>query len=428
MGGTRTRGQHRRVDLTEVGAATTSAAGPGADHPLLKLQRDAGNQAVQGAIATIQRAPEEEREPATAALYAMANNRARVPTRGKVAMEIVKPTAVIGGAAGGLAGGPLGGVASAGNTGIATGILGGAGLADAGMTLAAGYSRREQALKAGDTSGVSLGEMKMRQGGWAAAGGAVGATQSGLRIGQAAGSAAGGLLTAASSLGIAGGVVTAADGMWKVYKAAGKLWDLGKQTIYTVKGNQWKERVGNRLKWKAGVGALKTALGALGIAAGALAIASNPVGWAVGLAAAIAGGAWAITKIAAKISDYWQRRKKKKEIEARDPDGSKRRNAKALADEVARELGTNAKVAGEMRGALEKGNAYQVQVRLRAIAAMHATVGRSDPTLLSRVTADDHEQHDAISLLAVLNIGPDEARSPSGQERIEKKLSVAEMA
>lgn len=426
MGGTRARGQLRRIDVEDLRVASGTGGTGGGDHPLLRLQRDAGNQAVQSAVATIQRAPtEEEREQATAALYTMANNRARVPTRGNVALEIAKPTAVAGGAAGGFLGGNLG---EAGNAGIATGVVGGAVLADAALTMRAGYSRRAAALKAGDKAGVSLGEGKMRQAGWTATGGAVGATTSGLRIGHAAGSAAGGLLTAASSLGIAGGIVTAADGMWKVYNAAGKLWNLGKQTIYTPKGESWKERVGNRLKWKAGVGTLKALLGGLGIAAGALAIVSNPVGWAVGLAAAIAGGAWAVTKIVAKISDYWQRRKKKKEIEQRDPDGSKRKQAKELADEVARELSVNAKTAGEMRGALQSGNAYNVQARLKAIAAMQATVGKADAAALPKATQDDKEQHDAVSLLAVLNIEPAEAKSPSGQERIEKKLSVAEMA
>ncbi|HWG72508.1 MAG TPA: hypothetical protein VG184_00475 [Acidimicrobiales bacterium] len=344
----------------------------------------------------------------------------RVPTRGNIAFEAAKPAGVIGGAAGGALG--------SGNFGIGSGIIGGAGLIDAGMTIHGGYSRRQAALAGRDLAGVSVGEGKMRSGGWGASGAAMGTTQAGLNIGKAAGSS---LVTvgALGGLSVAGGGVMVLQGLWRMYKAAGKLSGLARRAMFTAAGERWKARVGNREKWKLGVGALKVALGALGIAAGALVIASNPVGWALGIAAAVAGGAWAITKIVGKIKDLWDRRKAKKEIAKRDPDGSKRKTAKALADAVVVECSTNARVAGEMVGALGTGRPGIAAAYLAAIDRMDATVGKAtSPADFVKPSEDDKKAHDSFSLLGVLNIPPEEALSQSGQERIEKKLSVAESA
>ncbi len=412
------------------GSPSRSPLGP---NSLLQLQRLAGNAAVTKLMTqsggqaplTIQRLKDDgshdveddgevdDVEEPKAQEY----DRSRVPTRGNIAFETGKPTAVIGGA--------MGGGLGSGNVGIGSEIIGGANLLDAAMTIRSGYSRSR---KKDDRAGVSLGESQMRTGGWGLGGGAVSSTEAGVNVGKAAGSHLAGLGVGAAGLGVVGGGITTLQGLWKMYKATGKLMELGRRSMLTADGHRWKERVGNREKWKLGVGALKVALGVLGIAAGALLIGSNPVGWALGIAAAAAGGAWALTKIAGKIRNLWERRKAKKEIEKRDPKGAKRKEAKVLADQVARECSTNARVAGEMVVALGTGDATVVAARNRAIEKMDAMVGKAQGVELPRPTENDKRAHDSFSLLGVLNISPEEAQSLSGQERIEKKLSVAESA
>lgn len=345
--------------------------------------------------------------------------------------DLVKEGALKSAVIGGGAGSGIG----TGDMGIGSEIIGAASLVDAGMTGAFGYMRRRDALKPqpnlpkGDIAGASLGEGKMRSAGWGASSSTTATTQAGVNIGREVGThGLTALGTAAGALGVVGGGITTLQGLWRMYKAAGKLSSLADRSMYTPEGEKWKDRVVNREQWKLGVGGLKVLLGALGIAAGALLIASNPVGWAVGIAAAAAGGVWALSKIGGKISAMRDRRNARQEVLKRDPDGAKTKNAKELADQVARECSENARTAGAMVAALKVGDSNAVLQWRANVRAMERTVGVATPRAMVRPKDEDKRNFDSFSLLGVLNIEPEEALTPSGQERIEKKLSVADSA
>ncbi len=112
--------------------------------------------------------------------------------------------------------------------------------------------------------------------------------------------------TAAGALGIAAGSAQVLQGLWRGGKAVQKLcrltWGRAK-TMLSKRGQDWKSAIVSAEKFKGAVGAMKITLGALGIAAGALLIVSNPIGWGIGIAAAIAGGAYAGAKIAGKLKN-----------------------------------------------------------------------------------------------------------------------------
>jgi hypothetical protein len=420
----------QRADASAVSALQLQALKT--PQAVLALQRLAGNRAVVQRLAgnhtDVQRlwnpfadSPEEKARKAEMKRIAALKgyNPDRLPTGKGLFVEGVKPTAVIGSG--------MGSGLGTGDMGIGSEIIGGASLLDAGLTMYAGSERLGKAKAAGDTAGVSLGTAKLRTGAWGAAGSSTATTEAGVNIGKAVGHhGLAALGTAGGALGVVGGGLTSLQGMWKMYKAAGKLSKLAERGMYTPEGEKWKDRVVNREKWKLGVGGLKVALGALGIAAGALLIASNPVGWAVGIAAAAAGGVWALSKIGNKLKDLRERRNARHELLKKDPDGAKTKSAKELADQVARECSTNAKVAGEMVAALKVGDA-SAPLRWRAqVDRMDRTIGVATPASLVKPTQEDKKNFDSFSLLGVLNIPPDEAMSDSGHERIEKKLSVAE--
>jgi hypothetical protein len=228
-------------------------------------------------------------------------------------------------------------------------------------------------------------------------------------------------------------------------------------------------------KYKAAIAALKTGLGVLGIAAGALFLVSNPIGWGIGIAAAVAGGVWAAVKIAAKVKDANDRRKAANEIAqgkkpaeafdevtggARDasssapgkstangksktprkPDSEKtgtghvtekigpktgkadaRSKAIEQADLVARMASSHARLAHELRSALRFGNKNLVAGALERAAQDKAFSLES-----SVEREEDRELHDSMLLLSSVNVDPDEALAESGQELIEKKLSKLE--
>ena len=300
----------------------------------------------------------------------------------------------------------------------------------------------------------------------------VGTAKGGAGIASAAqaGTSAAGM--AGGVLGIVGGSAMVIQGSWRGGKAVMKLcrltWGRGKEMLSSA-GAKWKAVIMNAEKFKLAINALKIAAGALGIAAGALLIVSNPVGWAVGLAAAIAGGVYAAGKIAGKIKNTRDKNASKKKLAGQGAsseaasssemvieddwdmaeyrtkrdmarprganissegaeyappekdDSTKRKEAIEMANAVARDASKNARVAGEMRAALSLGNKD-------AVASALNTIAQNPQANLAEllVAPADQELHDAVQLLSAINVDPDEALSDSGQDLIEKKLSKAE--
>jgi hypothetical protein len=476
---------HRPAAGPGAGSRDRRPAGPPGD--LLELQQAAGNVAVQRLLDTpvvqrlrgwgeASRIPDAELDRIVTSGLARfsaadqaellgeharrkgtpaAPDRTRLPTRGKIGVEVAKPSGLL--AASGAAAGATSALAGRGGSGVGLDVFGGVVLADSLVTVASGYSRKEQAAKVGDTAGVNVGAAKMRSGAWDVAGGSVGVTRAGVKTGAAFGSAAVGLGAAAGGLGIAGGALSVAQGGWRAGQAAKKLWSMRNLEMLSDAGRRWKERIANREKWKVAVNALKMAAGALGIAAGILLI-SNPIGAAaaiggLALTGVIVGGVMAVGKIFNKVKDAYDRRQAKKKVKAKagaeaapaaapaagkvnpkDPYAAERVALKEQADEVVRECSTNARTAGEMRAPLQAlggkpSNKLEGMEQLYNIEQGHDPL--TDPGWVKQawaITKAEPLALDSGALLKVLNVSPEEAVSESGQERIEKKLSVSESA
>jgi hypothetical protein len=326
----------------------------------------------------------------------------------------------------------------------------------------------------------------MKGSGWGVATGVLGVAGGGMKLGSALGSTAVGLGAAAGAMGILGGSVMVAQGAWRIYTAGRRLSDLAAVKPASGKGRTWQAHARGREYRKAGVNALKIAAGALGIAAGALLIASNPVGWAIGLAGIAVGGALALGKLGSKISDAWNRRSAKKQLEKKGAfdalarpapqaqhtprgagaaapeaaqlaagadaatgtatatrgagsgpaaavaaDPTRRAEVHKLSDKVVQENSQNARYAAEMIEALRQGNQQHLDwlVEFRdQVFPEDADLSRSRQYLRGRVQVGEPEleRYDSALILGALNVDPDTALSESGQDLIQKKLSVAE--
>jgi hypothetical protein len=330
--------------------------------------------------------------------------------------------------------------------------------ADEGMGNLAGRKGKNQGMQAlTGAAGMAKSGVEM---GYLASAGKTGVTAA-LKSGVADAT----LGAAAGGLGVAVGSVQTLQGLWKSGKAVQKLCRLAwgrSKNMYSDKGQtKWKPAVLSAERFKLGVGVVKTALGVLGIAAGALLIVSNPIGWGIGLAAALAGGVYAASKIIAKITDARSRTKiaekiaansdptsavgvdvagdRIKENTAKSTGRAEKKNAKTgkgvgddekariaaieKANEVARQASDVAVVASQMREAM-----------LWADDIGHEGVWTALQNEVDQGTAhgagilEEHhkELYDAYMLLSTINVTREEAVSASGQELIEKKLSKME--
>lgn len=377
--------------------------------------------------------------------------RARMKTRGAGVAEIAKPAGVGAAAFGGshLAGGHSS--TSAAQSSIGGGVVSAALLGDAAMGLYGAYGAHGEAQKRGDVAGMHVATGRAKTAGWGVAGGSAGAAEVGLKVGHSLGSAAVGLTAAAGGLGIAGGAITVAQGLWKIVKSGRKLNKLSDVAPLTEPGRGWKGFISGREQRKIGVNALKVAAGALGIAAGALFIVSNPVGWAVGIAAMVTGGVVAGFKLFQKIKKTWKQRSAKKKMEgeggmdelARPAPGdhkpgspeeqeARRKQVRALADKVQAECSQGSRYASEMRGAIQGGDSDKGHFARAARDTFRPDDADLSQTLASlpertglQVSVADLKAYDAMALLDILNVTKEEALSESGQDLIARKMSVS---
>lgn len=330
-----------------------------------------------------------------------------------------------------------------------------------------GSTLRDEGQEFGDQGATALGNRKGKSQGMSGALGAAGAAKAGvetayvvsaaggssaaklgmkgaLELGKGAGDAA--LRGAAGGLGIATGAVTTLQGLWKGYKAGKKLWALtrGKgRRMLSGQGPLWKQAIVKAQRYKLAIAAAKTALGVLGIAAGALVLASNPVGWGIGLAAAIVGGGMAIAKIVGKVKDAKKRAQISEDIKAGKPLESavlpeipkkelpgaaaptvrekSRKEAIEHANTVAREASDLGALAGTMRHALAAGGDWAIVPAAAELDEEHGV-----PIEQTLATDGQQQMHDSFMLLASIGVKAEEALSDSGQDLIEKKISLVE--
>ena len=384
--------------------------------------------------------------------------------------EIAKPAGV-GAAVAGTAGGTYSSTAAAAGP-AASMVLGPVLMADAAMGLHSARTQRNKGAELGDDALVALGTRKAKDQAQGFMGAAVNTTRAGVGLGGAVGSAAGSaaLATAGGALGVVTGSAQVLQGVWRGGKAVMKLCRLAwgrAATMLSERGALWKKAIQSAEKFKAAISATKIALGALGIAAGALLIVSNPIGWGIGIAAAIAGGVYAGMKIAGKIKNASDRRdaadriakgitpselfpgesggnaiegpetakpasstpakktgsgfSNSKPAKVKTDKGEAHTKAVEQANELAREASAQARLADELRSALRGGDRVRVQ---RGIERSTEETGFDRAKFL---TADsDRELHDSFLLLSSINVDPDEALAESGQDLIEKKLSKVE--
>ncbi|WP_244927483.1 DUF4157 domain-containing protein [Nocardioides sp. W7] len=414
--------------------------------------------------------PEEEKAAAQKKTDA-ATTKANTPYAGPSGAI---PSATKEGVKGGLG---LGLVAGATVAGLATGMGATSGLTgemsgaltggDSGiMGSMSGSTLRDEGQEFGDQGATALGVRKGKSQGIAGGLGLAGVAKAGVETGFVVSAAGGnatakmgmqaaleagktagdvGLRTAAGGLGIATGAISTLQGLWKGYKAGKKIWALSKgkgRDMLSTAGETWKAMILKAQKYKLAIAAAKTTLGVLGIAAGVLVLASNPIGWGIGLAAALIGGGMAIAKIVGKVKDAKKRAKISEDLKANKPledalvpeipkkdlpgaaeptvRQKTRKEAIQHANTVAREASDIGDLAGRLRAALTAGGDYNL---------VPAAVELSDhgvPVKESLATGPQQEMHDSFMLLSSIGVDAPVALSDSGQELIEKKISLVE--
>jgi Domain of unknown function (DUF4157) len=390
-------------------------------------------------------------------------------------MEVAKPGGAVGvtglAAAGtflGHAVGPAREAASAAGAmagSAASGALSPLLMGDTGMgAYDALITKRRDANEFDDDGMQNLWKRKAKDQGQAFLGASANTARAGVGLADKLGSAVGSatLGVAGGALGVGVGSAQVLQGAWRGGKAIMKLCRLAwgrASTMLSARGADWKKAIVSAERYKAGIAAMKVALGAIGIAAGALLIVSNPIGWAIGLAAAIAGGVYAGVKIAGKIQNArdrkaaaeriangvaasdlfpdvgpdkalagpgqkWAKSAKTgmaKEKAPKAADAEKRAKTIEQANQLAQEASANARLAAELRASLSAGDS---EVVLSALHESNTKKGFDKATKI--VNEDDRELHDGHLLLSSINVDTDEALSDSGQDLIEKKLSKAE--
>ncbi len=399
---------------------------------------------------------------------------AKAPYKGNAAvapnssLEIAKPSIAMG-ATGVTAG--LSALSSAEYSGPAGGaVLGPVLLADSAMGMYGAYSMNAEAAEHGDAGMSKMAGRKGKAMGGAMAGAAVGTAKAGVDIANVASGGAKllgetALGVGSGALGIATGSVQVLQGAWRGGQAMMKLcrltWGRAAEML-TNKGDEWKRAVVRAEKFKVAVNGFKVALGVLGIAAGALFIVSNPIGWAIGLAGAIAGGVYAVSKIAAQV-------KNSKDLETAGNVAKIRAGAKVEAVDPGPKSGLNVGKPRVKKGTGaakpkekdEDGNdkpdstrASRRSIRPTRLPALPAKTPRPPVRCAMRsATAtcqqcrrrststprdeefnvgkslkavDDKYLYDAFQILSSINVSYEEALSDSGQDLIQNKLSKAE--
>lgn len=199
----------------------------------------------------------------------------------------------------------------------------------------------------------------------------------------------------ASMVGGAINLATGLHGFWSTRKHTKKL-DEVDLTSAEAK-NKWLPHIQSQLGWRKKLLGLKSIGGAIGIAAGALLLASNPVGWALGAAAAAVGTGFVIAKIVKKLADNYKLHKAQAAAPAKANLSADQ--LKQHSEHLTRTISRNAEIAGEMIDAIRS-------------VRRHGT----SPAQLELAT-------DAIKILEALGIREDEAMSSSGQELIQLRLS-----
>lgn len=349
-------------------------------------------------------------------------------------------------------------------------VTGGLGLIQGGLGLHYSGQRKEESELYDDEGGKKLAQDEQNTAKLGLVQSGVDMTQTGVKTaslihhgeqgvmtlsdvtGKTSGMVSSGLTIGTEVLGIVGHAISAVQSGYELFCATSKLWPKIKDKILSANGQRWRARIMNRQKVKASMQALKLAAAGIGIAAGVLVMASNPVGWALGIGAAVVGAGFALGKIGNTIREAWKRRKARKKMEKegklglskqdlekrQDQESSgtsesstdekqdkkkvtpeERDKVKAMADEVAAMVSQNAAVARDMHLAIKDGESSFFAEKLRLTKLAPTEV----PDMGAMNTAAQ-EYYDACTLAQLLKVSPKQAGSSSGTELLESKISA----
>jgi hypothetical protein len=341
------------------------------------------------------------------------------------------------------------------NIGGAGGVLGGAlgiGLGIKGIM--SGSNRLDLARKHGDKAGKAIAKEDIASNSVGLTKGAISTASAGVQFAGAAGRIGVDMAKGvASGLGAATGAVTIAEGLFKGGVDAMHLHKTRTFKPLTDKGEVWRSHIVNKKAWRVGMNALKVIGGALGVAGSVM----TGGALAVGLAAASAGIGIGMSLL--KVGKGMNQRGKMKDARKADKDYKKENDKTISKENIAkanefRRKTTTGSIAYEMIESVKKAS------NLDKIRAAHIT-SHTEPSIKDKMfnffksmwsgneknsnkrrmneveekqkeakielaghSDDEKQSYDAHELLTAIGIKRDEAISDSGQELIEKKISV----
>jgi len=342
-----------------------------------------------------------------------------------------------------------------GGTGILGGVLG-MGLGMKGMV--GDFKRRKAAgeMKDGkmkDAAGVSIANDGIKENGLKVLKGAVSTSTASVKLaGSHIATFAEAGKAVATGLGAATGALTVAEGLYKGGFDAMHLHKTRTFKPLSAKGNIWRSHIVKKKGIKVGINALKVIGGGLGIAGsvltgGVLPLALGAVGAGIGVGMGLAKFGRSMNK----------QRKIRKARKADTTITSKEMTPENVskAQELNKKHSTTGGFVSEMIEAVKKASKPTMEnMRKLHIASqkgpsvqdkmlnffkslkkdgvanenkqnmIDAEKAQKDAKLDLDKMGSDFESYDAHELLAAIGVGKEEAESKSGQELIEKKISV----
>jgi len=338
-----------------------------------------------------------------------------------------------------------------GGTGILGGVLG-MGLGMKGMY--DGFKRRSAAGKMKDEAGVKLGNDGITDNGSKFLKGALATSTAGVKFAGAAGTI--GSVVAkgvVSGLGAATGALTVAEGLYKGGFDAMHLHKTRTFTPLSDQGKKWRSHIVKKKGIRVGINALKVIGGGLAIAGSILSGGVLPV--ALGAIGAGIGVGMGLAKFGRSMNKQRKIRNARKADSTITDENQMTPENVSKAQELNKKQSTTGGFVSEMIEAVKKASKSDLDdMRKLHIASqkgpsiqdkmmnffkslskdgvanenkqnmIDAEKARGDAQTELDTKSSNFESYDAHELLAAIGVKKEEAESKSGQELIEKKISV----
>lgn len=356
-------------------------------------------------------------------------------------------------------------------------ILGIGGIASGALSLKnyfGGKSRISEAEKTGDAAGKTIGSDQVDNSKLGMGKAALMTASAGVKLaGAFGGIAMPAAKVAGSVLGAASGALTVLEGLYKGFHEAKSLHKLIWMKTLSMKGEVWRKFIRNKKGARLAVQGAKVALGSVAIAGNVMS-----GGAALGAVSAIGGLGMLGTKMALNYRDRKKATEVRKKmfgntmeeaydsgkiVKAHSPEEQKRRETQPLnmnptkdkpldrieaGNLVKRNSSEIGKVSGEIIDVL-KSNNFEEEVKQDGSGKIQALVAKTKVGFKSKLMSlfskneieekerteaykaleilpqNQKEYYDAFEIIRALKITKTEAVSPSGQELMESRISVA---